>query len=180
MATFNDSSVNFLGSSREAFRNGNRGEGFKNFCLVSPQDQHKVYEPIWVDRNRPKGNLEFGRQSFHDTNGLYSTVQEKAEAINKYLINLEYLQRLVAQQGYKDFCWSHRDGWQYADNYANDNPLSPVKPTSMKETDFSDLPKPDCGENNKKAGLIFLGVVGGGALLIEICHLISQLKNLKK
>jgi hypothetical protein len=78
-------SVNMLNSSSQAFKNYDKQKGFEDFKYVYPSHQHKVYEQIWVDRGMPQGNPEYGNQTFNDTNGLSSTMQEKAEAIDGYL-----------------------------------------------------------------------------------------------
>ncbi len=80
-----DSSMQFLNSSLEAFKTRNRQQGYKDFQSVFPPHQYKIYEQIWINRRKPLGNPEFGRQCFHDTNGLFSTLEEKAAAIDKYL-----------------------------------------------------------------------------------------------
>jgi hypothetical protein len=107
-----NTSMGFLSSSSEAFKQGNVHKGFDDFKLVFPTFQNKVYEQIWVNRERPLGNGEYGRHTFHNEHRLYSNPQEKAEAIDRYLLSMSAQnandpgieQRLAVNEGY-EYTW---------------------------------------------------------------------------
>lgn len=85
MDLINQYSYRSLGWASDRFKEGNRTRGFEHFHQAFRPHQNKVYEQIWIDRGRPQGNAKYVRQTFHDTDGLSSTMQEKAAAIDRFL-----------------------------------------------------------------------------------------------
>lgn len=73
-----------LASSSQAFKNYDKEKGFKEFRLVYPTFQNKVYEQLWIKRGSPQGILDYGKHSFHDQFGHSSTLIEKAGAIDSF------------------------------------------------------------------------------------------------
>lgn len=100
-------SLKFLNSSAHAFKSGNGRVGFQNFNAAKDWHKERVYEQLWLDRNKPMGNPNYGGEVFNGLNGLSSTYQEKARAIDTYL------RRVVKGQSphYHNNCTE--PGWVY-------------------------------------------------------------------
>jgi hypothetical protein len=122
IALLNKYSFQCLGSASDSFKNGNQEQGFENFKNVFPLHQNKIYEQIWLDRGRPQNNSEYGRQAFNDTDGLYSTMEEKAAAIDRYLESVGVTRTSASDQSVKmiqgsngsDYEWTHVGGkWHH-------------------------------------------------------------------
>ena len=97
------SSICILRVCSESFKNGDKQSALRDFQVVPTTHQNKVYEHLWINKRRPEGNPEYGRHSFNDTNGLYSTVLEKASAIDGYVQVWQGNQdRLIAGNGHSD------------------------------------------------------------------------------
>ena len=79
----------YLKWASDFFRCGNADEGKRFFKLVcsKPHDiEYKVYQKLWrIKSGVPQGDPEFGRKTFHDRDGLSSSLEEKAQAIDRVL-----------------------------------------------------------------------------------------------
>ena len=182
-------SVNYLISSSEAFKeqsqtssvdqflNSSR-KGFSDFSKVNPTYQNKVYAQIWISRNKPQGNPEYGRQTFHDTNGHFSTAKEKAEAIDKYLssVGKKHLSgsgenvRLNAR-GYNprptDLVWT-RQGGPY---------LRCAAPAHQPTPDLDKVWIPTTKDECLKTGIAVAGVGVFAGVVTGVVIVIRALKN---
>lgn len=78
-----------LRRSAIAFEDNIRTQGFSEFhtvCVSSKKTECGVYEKLWEILKKPIGDAEYGRNAFHDANGKYSTHEQKADAITRYMI----------------------------------------------------------------------------------------------
>jgi hypothetical protein len=173
--------MNHLNAASGQFRNGNKSLGLENFRYVPSTHQNKVYEQLWIDKNSPKGNPEFGRQAFHDTTGLYSTVQEKAKAIEGYIASVNDIRLGIEMRqnvnGYnrvdRDVKVSGYDkGYGYYDK-PDREPIGTNPPP--KDPDFSDCsPIPDCGPHATTIGVVAVGVLGVGLIALQVLAILKK------
>jgi hypothetical protein len=123
MSTIPNSIENFslktLNLSSNSFKSNDAHNGFMYFDSCLPHDRNKVYEQIWIDRGMPQGNPEYGRHTFRDEYDHYSTMQEKAIAIDRYVeseISSRVLEqerqaaRLFQNSNRSSYEWTHRNG----------------------------------------------------------------------
>lgn len=72
------------------FHDGKTEEGFCAFGTIKEKSiQHDVYKILWERHGGPKGNNEYGREAFHDINGLNSSLADKENVINVCIKDLE-------------------------------------------------------------------------------------------
>ena len=78
----------YLKWASDFFRSGNAEEGKSFFRFASRRSpcetECKVYKQMWKIKNRPEGDPELGRKTFHE-GGFSSTLEEKSQAIDRVL-----------------------------------------------------------------------------------------------
>lgn len=88
MSLIAERNLYLLSQASEQFKKGNYyiGQGFFSAVCHEPRDaEHGVYHSLWTIKGKPSNIFDYGRNSFHDANGLSSTALEKAAAIDQYL-----------------------------------------------------------------------------------------------
>jgi len=78
-------SIACLDRSATFFRQGDFSAGMREFSRANPDDQNRVYFELWAIKGRIEAVPEYGRHSFHNVSGRFSTLEEKANAINAYV-----------------------------------------------------------------------------------------------
>jgi hypothetical protein len=88
--TLNATTTANLQASSTAFKLSDEDlafEGYDYFLETPTEVQNKVYEQLWVNKNKPMGDHRYGEFAFFNMHGRRSTYQEKAEAIDKFIIS---------------------------------------------------------------------------------------------
>jgi hypothetical protein len=159
-------SLKSLNSSAQSFKSGNGHVGFQHFNAAKDWHKYRVYEQIWVDRNKPIGNPNYGGEVFNGLNRLSSTYQEKAKAIDTYL------KAVVRAESPRDHNDCTEPGWVY--NYSTGRNEWGRVPNWNKWGDNLEviIPKPYDPNAEAKWFGIGLGVVGT-AIVVGLAHCLT-------
>jgi hypothetical protein len=169
-----DITIKTLNLSSNSFKTNDSYNGYIYFDSCLPKDRDKVYEQIWIDRNQPDGDPEYGMHAFRDCCGQSSSNQEKAIAIDRYIdkFNNEDMknnQRLWVNSNYSPTgTLSHRTDPQKYDVHGNFT-QSYIDIGFKNLKDFGEnMPHvPPEYENAARAAILGVGVLSIGVFVAD-------------
>jgi hypothetical protein len=192
--TLNATTTANLQASSTAFKLSDEDYAFKgydHFFKTPSEVRNKVYEQLWVNKNKPMGDHRYGEFAFFNMHGRRSTYLEKAEAIDKFIISSvivtadSYDQRLQVngwgadERRFSDYRVNH----QHMENRNRENHDRAINQIirspnyTPADLNFDDFPHNGCVPNSKAFGIIVIGLVGIGTIAIQLGDLFQKLNK---